>query len=119
MKGNVINKVNKKITFYITVSLALISIGVTYGWSFFNKPTDPALKNTLPGVEKFNDTLLKEIRKKRELRGKNYSPRAKHLEPNGRAKNTGGRDQPSLSERSYWLGIVPPIPEPMAGMDIF
>ena len=88
MKGNIIKIVHKKTFLYIAVTLALISFGVTYGWSFFNKPTDPELKKTLPGVEKFDDTLLKELKKKRELRGKNYSPRTKHLEPDGRAKYT-------------------------------
>jgi hypothetical protein len=63
-------------------------IGFTYGWSFFHKSTAPLVYKKLPGVEKFDDRLLKEFRKKRELRGKNYKPRTKHLEPDGQAKYT-------------------------------
>jgi len=50
--------------------------------------TESDSDNTLPGVGKFDSTLMEKFAKLRKLRGNDYKPRTRHLRPDGSATYT-------------------------------
>jgi uncharacterized protein YyaL (SSP411 family) len=82
-----VKKITLKILGFLAVLAGAIIVSVIYG-ATSSKPDSRFHNGTPPGVEQFDEKLLKEFEQMKAYRGKHYRPRTKHLKSDGWAKYT-------------------------------